>query len=525
MQEEDVLKTTFCTHDGHFEFLVMPFGLTNAPATFQAAMNELFRPQLRRHVLVFFDDILIYSKSWTDHLLHLHEVLSILNQQCYFAKAAKCDLARAKIQYMGHIISAQGVGVDPEKVSAIQGWPTPATVKQLRSFIGLAGYYRRFIKHYAHITSPLTDLLCKDAFLWSNQATIAFTKLKEALSQAPTLALPDFNTTFEVETDVSGWGMGAVLIQRHKPLAYFSRQFTPTMQKASTYARELCALVSAVQKWRHYLLGGHFIIHTDHQPLRAMMTQVIHTPEQQRWMAKLMGYDFEVVYKPGHDNQPADALSCLPGLSCLTVTHCSKPELSILRTLRLALQRDPATKALLHNLAQDAAQYPQHQMREGLVLFQGRLLVPNDETLRELILHEYHDTPVGGHAGIRQTFARVSSHFWWAEMRDDVKSYVQACSVCQQVKVLNNRPQGLLQPLPLPSGIWTDISMDFITHLPASGGQTVILVVVDRLTKYAHFSSLASGFTAEKVAKVFIKDICRLHGIPNSIVSDRDPCL
>ncbi|CAM8940485.1 unnamed protein product [Rhodiola kirilowii] len=266
MKEEDIPKTAFRTHDGHFEFLVMPFGLTNAPATFQAAMNEMFRPQLRRHVLVFSDDILIYSKSWGDHLLHLHEVLSILNHHCYFAKAVKCDLARAKIQYLGHTISAQGVGVDPEKVSAIQGWPTPTTVKQMRSFLGLAGYYRRFIKHYAHITSPLTDLLRKDAFLWSTQATIAFGKLKEALTQAPTLALPDFNTIFEVETDASGWGMRAVLVQHHKPLAYFSRQFTPTMQRASTYARELCALVSAVQKWRHYLLGGHFRVHTDHQP-------------------------------------------------------------------------------------------------------------------------------------------------------------------------------------------------------------------------------------------------------------------
>ncbi|CAM8925247.1 unnamed protein product [Rhodiola kirilowii] len=194
MAESDVPKTAFRTHDGHFEFLVMSFGLSNAPSTFQAAMNDLFRPYLRKYVLVFFDDILVYSKSWRDHIMHLQEVLQTLAQHFYFAKGVKCDIARNKIHYLGHLISKQGVDVDPDKITVIKEWPIPSTVKRLRSFLGLAGYYRRFRKNYAHITAPLTNLLRKESFLWTPQAAEAFDHIKLALIQAPSRQLWPFLT-------------------------------------------------------------------------------------------------------------------------------------------------------------------------------------------------------------------------------------------------------------------------------------------------------------------------------------------
>ncbi|CAM8925726.1 unnamed protein product [Rhodiola kirilowii] len=213
MNEADIFKMAFKTHDGHFEFLVMPFGLTNAPSTFQSAMNDLFRPMLRRFVLVFFDDILIFSKTWAEHLIHLKEVLDTLATHFYFVKPSKCDIARTKVQYLGHLISHAGVEVDPDKIRAIKDWTVPTSLKHLHSFLGLASYYRRFVARYAHIAVPLTDLLRKDAYAWTHPADGAFEQLKVALSTTPVLALPNFNRPFVVQSDASGVGMGAVLLQ------------------------------------------------------------------------------------------------------------------------------------------------------------------------------------------------------------------------------------------------------------------------------------------------------------------------
>jgi hypothetical protein len=226
---------------------------------------------------------------------------------------------------LGHIVSAEGVGPDNEKVQAMINWPCHTTVKHLRGFLGLTGFYRKFVKGYASIASPLTDLLKKEAFVWTDTATAAFEQLMSAMSTAPVLALPNFNEDFILETDASGIGMGVVLIQGKHPICYYSRKFCPKMLSASTYVRELCAITSAVKKWRTYLLGRKFIIHTDQRSLRELMTQVIQTPEQQFYLAKLLGFSYEIVYKPGAQNRVADALSRMPepAQSCfiLTVPH------------------------------------------------------------------------------------------------------------------------------------------------------------------------------------------------------------
>ncbi|CAM8962517.1 unnamed protein product [Rhodiola kirilowii] len=213
MASEDTHKTAFRTHDGHFEFLVMPFGLTNAPSSFQTAMNDMFRPVLRKYVLVFVDDILVYSPSWEAHMEHLEAVFQILSQNSFLAKATKCEMAQGRVQYLGHYISGQGMEVDPNKIEAMQRWPIPTNLKQLRGFLGLTGYYRRFVPQYAQVAAPLTKLLRKDAFIWDGEASGAFEKLKGMLAVAPTLVLPDFALTFKVQTDASGIGMGAVLSQ------------------------------------------------------------------------------------------------------------------------------------------------------------------------------------------------------------------------------------------------------------------------------------------------------------------------
>ena len=292
---QDIHKTAFCTHQGLYEFVVMPFGLTNAPATFQGLMNEVFAPLLRKGVLVFMDDILIYSPTLEDHACLRTAVLQILSDNNLFAKPSKCSFAQNSIEYLGHVISSNGVSTDPHKIQAVKDWPVPSNIKDVRGFLGLTGYYRRFIKHYSLISRPLTLLLRKGTpFVWSVTTQETFDLLKQTMVTAPVLALPQFNKSFTVETDASETGLGAVLMQDSHPIAFLSQTLSPRNAALSTYEKECLAILMAVDKWRTYLQAQPFVIHTDHKSLLHLTEQKIHTKIQQKVLLKLMDLDYTI---------------------------------------------------------------------------------------------------------------------------------------------------------------------------------------------------------------------------------------
>jgi hypothetical protein len=267
----------------------MPFGLTNAPAIFQCIMNQILQPYLRKFVMVFLDDILIYSQTLEDHVQHLHLVLQTLQEHQLYLKYSKCSFAQNQLEYLGHIISEHGVATDLEKINTMLHWPTPTSITEVRAFLGLTGYYRKFVKGYGTIAKPLTAVLRHKTFQWTAEAQAAFDNLKVAMTTAPVLTLPNFQLPFQVETDACGEGIWAVLMQEGRPIAFLSKALGDKHKSLSIYEKEFLALIMAVEKWRPYLQRQEFIILTDHKSLSYLQEQNLHSEMQRKVMTRLMG--------------------------------------------------------------------------------------------------------------------------------------------------------------------------------------------------------------------------------------------
>jgi ABC-type transporter MlaC component len=349
VKEEDQFKTAFKTHHGHYQFKVMPFGLTNAPSTFQCLMNELLKPYLRKFVMVFLDDILIYSPTLAQHEEHIQQVLEILKVHQIYLKRSKCSFAKTSLEYLGHIISAQGVATDPAKTEAMLQWPRPLTVTELRGFLGLTGYYRKFVRHYGIIAKPLTQLLKKKSFEWSAVADKAFSALKTAMMCTPVLALPNFQEVFTIETDACADGVGAVLMQKGQPIAFLSKAFGEKHKHLSIYDKEFLALLMAVDKWKQYIQHQEFIIKTDHQSLTYLNEQDLHSEIQRKAMARLMGLQFKIIYNKGKDNVAADALSRITHV--YSIQSVSQVQPVWIQEIINSYQTDQAAQHLLIKLA------------------------------------------------------------------------------------------------------------------------------------------------------------------------------
>ncbi|CAL9231913.1 unnamed protein product [Arabidopsis halleri] len=407
----------------------------------------------------------------------------------------KCEFGSRELEYLGHIIFGQGVKVDQQKIRGMTEWPAPTTITELRGFLGLTGYYRKFILNY-EVIAPLTNLLKKGKFEWSEVEEMVFNELKTAMTTTPTLALPNFAVPFVIQTDASREGIGAILTQESGPIAFMSRSLGVAKHNWSTYAREILAIVVAMRTWRPYLAA-----HT-------------HT-EQQKWMGKLVGYDYEITYKPGTANAAADALSRQAN-SLILHSICSQQAV-LWEELRKIQDSNP----YLVRIGKLAAASPgrPYEKRNGLVCFRNRVVIPLGSSFVRSLLEEYHDSLIGGHSGALHTFKRLAQQFYWPVMHRSIREYVVACDVCQQAKADGLALAGLLQPLPVPNQVWEDLSMDFIDGLLTSDKHTSIMVVVDRLSKASHLIPLSHPYTSKSVAAKFVENVVKLHGLPKTIGS------
>ena len=521
----DEAKTTCVTRYGAFEFLVMPFGLTNAPATFCTLMNQVFHEYLDKFVVVYLDDIVVYSSTLKEHEQHLQLVFEKLRQNKLFVKREKCAFGQTTIKFLGHIVEEGRIRMDQDKVRAIQEWKTPTSLTELRSFLGLANYYRRFIMRYSEKVLPLTELLKKThIWEWTSQCQEAFEGMKKMLSEDPVLAMPDMLKPFEVQTDASDFALGGVLMQEGHPIAFESRKLSETERRYTAHEKELLAVLHCLRTWRHYLLGSKFVVKTDNTAVSHFLTQPKLNPRQARWQEHLAEFDFHLEYKTGKSNSVADALSRRTELAVMKhLAHMSSSQLttSIRDKIRQNLMKDPQAIALI-NLAKQGKTRQFLWEDDLLVANKYRLYVPKAGNLRKILLQECHDTLWAGHPGWQRTLALLTQNYYWPKMEDEVRMYTKTCLICQQDKADRQKTAGLLQPLPVPSRPWESVSMDFITGLPRVGEHDAILVVVDRFSKYSTFIPMPKLSSSEDTAKAFFKNVVKYWGVPRSIVSDRD---
>ncbi|UYV71403.1 hypothetical protein LAZ67_8003004, partial [Cordylochernes scorpioides] len=529
VEESDREKTAFITPDGLYEFKVMPFGLCNAPATFERMIDNLLKGLKWTICLCYLDDIIVFSDGFEEHLRRLQLVLNCLKKAGLCLNSKKCKFGAKTITVLGHEVSENGIRPDQEKIRAVRDFATPRSLKEVRSFLGLSSYYRRFIPNYAHVAQPLNDLLKKDsAFNWNQEEQNAFEALKSALISEPALGHFDYSSPTEIHTDASNYGIGAVLVQIHKgkerAIAYASRTLNKAEKNYSTTERECLAIIWAINKFRPYVFGQPFTIVTEHHSLCWLTNLKDPCGRLARWALRLQEFDVTVVYKSGRKHQDADCLSRSP-LEYSEDMEEDIPSIVTLQNFSEEQMNDQAIRKIADKLQSspnnsfvkiDNTLYRKNYDPMGKPWL---LVIPRH--LRQELLKNFHDSPTAGHLGFTKTYDRIRKKYYWPGMYRTVRRYVAHCSDCQRRKHQPQLPSGHLQPIPVPEVAFEKVGMDLLGRFPTSeGGNRWIIVCTDYLTKYAITKALPTSESME-VAKFFIEDVILKHGAPRELITDR----
>ncbi|KAL5596456.1 uncharacterized protein BROUX77_007140 [Berkeleyomyces rouxiae] len=550
IKKGDEYKTAFRTRYGIFEYNVMPFGLTNAPATCQKYVSEVLSEYLDIFCVCYLDDILVFSLNQEEHDVHVRKVLLKLAQASLFVKGEKCEFDKTETTFVGFVISADALKMDPAKVAAVREWEAPRTVKGVQSFLGFANFYRRFIRDFSRICTPLFELTKKtQSFVWSSECEAAFHTLKDLFCSEPILKHFDYLLDTVIETDASDRVISAVMSQYHPtdkglllhPVAYFSQKMNPAQCNYGVGDKELLAIVESLKSWRFMVesLEKPVLVLTDHRNLAVLKQIPAMNRRQARWAMELSEYRYVITYRPGSLNSRADALTrryedLVSSSSEEDKELCAPiipPEnfigtMSLVDEVKIALSTDKWALDVISALRGQSTKPPDVDLsvcrldNDGLLFVNDLLYLPNED-LRVRALKNCHDIMPSGHPGQKNTFELLVREYWWPGMRRDVIRYIRNCEVCQRIKSARHSPYGLLKPLTIPQARWTSVSLDFITGLPVSNSFDMILVVVDRLSKMAHFIPCDSSLDAAGFAKLYLSAVYRLHGLPLDIVSDR----
>lgn len=556
IKDGDEYKAAFVTNRGLYEPTVMFFGLCNSPATFQNVMNDIFSDLVAEgKVTVYMDDILIFSADLEEHRQVVREVLKRLEANDMYLKPSKCMFEQSEVEYLGVIVSHDKVKMDPVKVKALAEWPTPQNPSDIRRFRGFANFYRRFVKDFGKICKPLDALTGKAPWKWGEDEQTAFDQLKAIFASSPVIAMWDFDLPTRVETDASGYATGGVIEQKHAdgfwhPVAYLSEGMTETERNYEIYDRELLAIVRALEAWRHYLEGlpQKFIIHSDHKNLEYWRTARNLTRRQARWSLFLSRFNFEIVPRPGTTMGKSDAFSRQgqhevrddeDNLDQIVLTadkfrlqasqrgHAQVvADRDLLQRIRTCSDKDTEVTEALAKITELGPRLLRKGLEEwntenGLLLFRGKVYVPNNPTLRKELVQRHHDVPAAGHPGRAKTLELLSRNYWWPGMTKFVNEYVDTCDICQRTKVFPQKPHGLLHPLDPPGSPWESVSTDFIVKLPTCEGYDSIMVVVDRHSGQVHCTATREAMDTDEHVQEYIRDVFRHHGCPKQMISDR----
>lgn len=512
---------------GLFHFKRMPYGLHNGPATWQRFVDKVLGPELEPYCFVYLDDVIIATPDFDTHLKTLREVLERLTNAGLTLNKEKCQLCLPELRYLGYIVNRQGLSVDPEKVNAILRIKAPATVKQVRSLLGLIGWYRRFIPNFAELVAPLSSLLKKNRrFEWTEECSKSFEAVRNLLVSAPILSCPNFDKPFMVQTDASAYGLGAVLSQKcedgDRVISYLSRALTRQEQNYSTTERECLAVIWAVEKLRPYLEGQKFTVVTDHHSLVWLQNLKDPVGRLARWALRLQSYDYEIIHRKGKEHIVPDFLS-------RTIPEVN--EAVVQQENNNSVVNDPWYTKMLSLVEKYPLRYPAFRICNGRLFKHIRdthtnfdvkeniwkEVLPKDKRLQQM--RQAHDNPTSGHCGVFKTFRRLSEFYFWPKMKSDVVNYVKRCQVCARYKPQQNKPGGEMSTRPFAKSPWHVVCMDIVGPLPRSHGYAYILVISCCFSKFPLIFPMREA-TGKIIARLVEENLFLLFGVPAAIITD-----